>query len=101
MWGLLKSSLSYASQLSGASIVVFDFSIPPTPSSSAIIGLGGGGGEERWHLLDHRLCFPFWEPSFTFGGPKSLMAITSQFVDMARGISFHRRIGKTEAGQHL
>ena len=84
----------------GPASCFFDFSVPP-PSSSAITGGRAGGGEERWHLLDHRLCFPFWEPSFTFGGPKSLVAVTSVFVDTGRGISFHRGIGKTEDGEHL
>ena len=46
--------------------------LPPYPSSSTITVSGGSG----WHLLDHRHCVPFWEPSFTFGGPESLMAVT-------------------------
>ena len=46
---------------------------------------------EGWqHLLDCRYCFPFWEPSFTFGGPKSLRAVIFWFTDMAGDIPFLR-----------
>ena len=34
--------------------------------------------------------FTFWETSFTFGGPKSLMVITSLFIDLAGDIPFHK-----------
>ena len=55
--GLLKSLLSYASLLSKASILgVFGFShslnFLRAPQQSL-------GMEWGWHLLDHRLCFPF------------------------------------------
>ena len=79
--GLLKSFLSYASLLSKASILgVFGFShslnFLRAPQQSL-------GMEWGWHLLDHRLCFPFWGSSFTFGGPKSLMTVTSLFIDIS------------------
>ena len=53
--------------------------IPP-PSSSSARGWG--------HLLDHRQWVPFWEPSFTFGGLKSLMAFLSLFINVAGDIHF-------------
>ena len=34
--------------------------------------------------------FTFGETSFTFGGPKSLMVITSLFIDLAGDITFHK-----------
>ena len=86
--GSLNSFLSYAPQLSGAkpgflivSILLSLFTLwggrwlllhsppPPAPQQSP-------WGAGWWHLLDHVCCVPFWEPSFTFGGLKSLMAVT-------------------------
>ena len=67
--GFLKSFLSCASQLSEASILVFfDFSHASDPSAQRLRVV------EWWHLLNCRPCFLFWEPSFTFGSPKTLMA---------------------------
>ena len=43
-----------------------------------------GGG-----MLDLRHCAPSPKPSFTFGSLKSLMAVTSLFIDMAGAIPFH------------
>ena len=61
----------------------FDFSHPPAPQLIS-------NYLSRWgHLLDHRQWVPFWEPSFTFGGLKSLMAVRSLFIDMAEAILFH------------
>ena len=82
---------SYASQLSGATILLFfffniPFSPPPQPQSSSAITMESGGACD---LLDHRRCVPFWKPSFTFGGRKLLMAFTSLFIDMAGNIQFH------------
>ena len=67
--GFLKSFLSCASQLSEANILVFLIShMPPSPSALRLrVG-------EWWHLLNCRHCFLFWEPLFTFGSPKTLMA---------------------------
>ena len=39
--------------------------------------------------LGSQALFPFWETSFTFGGLKSLRAVTSLFIDMAGDILFH------------
>ena len=57
--------------------------IPPPTTGSSVWGGGicwiTGNPCVGWrHLLDHRHCVPFEEPSFTFGGQKSsLMAVTS------------------------
>ena len=40
----------------------------PLPSSSSPV-------TGHWHLLDHRPCVHFGEPSFTFGGHESLIAV--------------------------
>ena len=75
--GFLKSFLSCASQLFEASIVVFLISHKPPSSSALRLRVGGW-----WHLLNRRHCFLFGEPSFTFGSPKTLMAVTCLFTDM-------------------
>ena len=86
--GLLKSLFSYTSQLSGASILSFWFLTSPAPSaSSSTITVGRVRG--RQCLLDLRHCVPFWEPSFTFGGWKSLTDVISLFIDTAGDIPFH------------
>ena len=84
--GELNSFLSYALQLSRAKSCLSDFSNPtasPPPSPSAITA-------GAWQsLLDHRPCVPFGESSFRFGSLKSLMTVTSLFIDMAGDVPFH------------
>ena len=69
--GSLNSFLSYAPQLSGANPVhlkewqMAAFCVPPAPAlqqSSQRVAASTGS--------------QFWEPSFTFGGQKLLMAVT-------------------------
>ena len=81
--GFLKSFLSCASQLFEASILVFLISHMPPSSSALRLRVGGW-----WHLLNRRHCFLFREPSFTFGSPKTLMAVTCLFTDVAGNVSF-------------
>ena len=52
--------------------------ITPQPQllNNHCVGGRGSRREDRWHLLDHRHCVTFWESSFTFGGLKSLIAVT-------------------------
>ena len=45
----------------------------PSPPHPQLLSSHRGGW---WHLLALRHCIPFWEPSFTFGSQKSLMAVT-------------------------
>ena len=53
-----------------------------------------GGGR---HLLDHRYCFPFWEPSLTFGGWKLLKAVTSLLTDTAGDIPLHNLLQRADS----
>ena len=50
---------------------------------------GGGKGECVAASAGSQALFSLWEPLFTSGGPKSLMAITSLFIDMARDTLLH------------
>ena len=65
LWGSLTLFLSYATQLSGPSLFLahLGYCGPPAPQQS-LWGLVASAGSQ------------FWEPSFTFGGQKSLMAVT-------------------------
>ena len=63
--GLLKTFLSYAHQLSGASILRFDFS----HLFSSLLTVGSGGSS--WQLPESRHCSS-WVQKFTFEGPISL-----------------------------
>ena len=63
------------------------FPIPPSPPPSN--PWGGERGAWCQYLLDPRYYFPFGEPSFTLGDPKSLMAVTSLFIEKAEDIPFH------------
>ena len=68
----LKSFLSYASPLSGPSILS-----PPAFS------IGSG-----YSLTAAGCCSPSWAQKFTFGGLESLMAVTSLSIDMAGNTPF-------------
>ena len=87
--GSLNSFLSCAPQLSGAKSLFWISCIPLLPPALQ---------QSLWRLA---ICWitgivsPFGEPSFTFGGLKSLMAVISLFVDMARDTSFHTTITVT------
>ena len=67
--GLLKSFLSYASQLSGASAHPGEWLMAP----------------------DSRHCSS-WAQKFTFGGPESLMAMTVMFIDVTGNTPFHSNL---------
>ena len=58
----------------------------PPPSTHLLSSHRGWG--LGWHLLYLKPCFPFQEPLFTFGGPKSLTTVTSLFIDMEGDILF-------------
>ena len=62
-------------------VCFFTSQIPLSPSFSAVTM------RREQHLLDHRLCFPFQESSFSFGGLKLLMAVI--FCLLIRGKIFH------------
>ena len=86
--GSLICSLSYASQLPGTNVLflgLFNFL-----TSLPTVGSG------RW-LPDNWHCSSFSEAlgaqKFTFGGPRSLIAMTSLCTDMAESAPFHRDAG--------
>ena len=62
---------------------------PPQAPQQSVWGVRGEGVGGWWHLLDCRQCVPFLETSFTFGGLKSLMAVTFLAHHMAENIPFH------------
>ena len=69
--GLLKSFLSYASQLSGAS-----------------------AHHGEWLMAPDRRHCSSWTQKFTFGGPESLMAMTFLFIDVTGNTPFHSNLLK-------
>ena len=84
--GSLKSFLAYIFQLSGASILQFFHVLYPTPTptpSSSVLTLQRGSSS--------RHC-SFWVrlgvQKFTFGGPESLMTVTSLPTDIAGNTPF-------------
>ena len=87
--GSLNSFLSYAPQLSGAKscfvLSLISHTCSTTPPHPQLFGSHRRGGG----MLDLRHCAPSPKPLFTFGSLKSLMAVTSLFIDMAGAIPFH------------
>ena len=85
--GSLKSFLSYASQLSGVSILHF-----------YILNSSGLTVESGCRLMaaGSQVLFSFLvvlrAQKFTFGGPKSLMTVTTLFTDTARNTPFLRML---------
>ena len=71
--GLLQPLLSYACQLSGASILRFDFSHPREWQQLVMAA--------PW-VLDSRYCSS-WAQKFTYGWLESVIAVTSLFIGMA------------------
>ena len=69
--GLLKSFLSYASQLSGAS-----------------------AHHGEWLMAPDRRHCSSWTQKFTSGGPESLMAMTFLFIDVTGNTPFHSNLLK-------
>ena len=81
--GSLRSFLSYASQLSGPSVLQFDFSHPQFCSLEGVVA--------AWRLLVHRCCFApgaLQAQKFTYGRLKSLMTVASLFIPMAGNTPF-------------
>ena len=71
--GILQPLLSYACQLSGASILRFDFSHPREWQQLVMAA--------PW-VLDSRYCSS-WAQKFTYGWLESVIAVTSLFIGMA------------------
>ena len=84
--GLLKSFLSYAPNLSGATTL---FSHPELPFLKARCRewLQSDGCYKTGVLLP--FGFPPQAQKLTFGSPKSLMAVTFLFTNVAGNTSFH------------
>ena len=84
--GLLKPFLSYASQLSGASILHL-FRYPPHPQ---ILSASTGSGGSPMAAREQALFFlgTLRAQKSTFRGPESLIAVPSFFTDTAGNASF-------------
>ena len=82
----------HLSYLGPESYLVFLFFLSLTSPSPHPPPCRGG-----WHLLDHRYCFPFSEPSFTFGGWKLLKAVSSLLTDMAGDIPLHNLMQRADS----
>jgi len=80
--GLLKSFLSYASQLSGASILFF-FCIPRLLGAHSREWLQLAAKSQASFFLG-----PLWAQKLTFGGPELLIGVTSLFIDMVGNTPF-------------